>query len=175
MRCRDSVGPQSGAPGRAFVPGLSERLRSGRGHVQRLQQAREQRQSTAVSARFITKLELGRLIRNHVAAQFYDDSGLVPRGSAIYSLADPRDLREVRYVGRTSAPRRRFLQHLSTAMLWLGDDTPWWVKAPKMRPLSGWIRELYRDEHRLPVMIVTDWIETLPNAKIAERTQIYDC
>jgi hypothetical protein len=43
-----------------------------------------------------------------------------------------------------------------------------------MRPLSAWIRELYRDQHRLPVMIVTDWIATLSEAKIAERAQIYD-
>jgi hypothetical protein len=128
-----------------------------------------------VSARFLTKIELGRLIRNHVAAQFYDDSGLVAQGCAIYALADPRDLREVRYVGRTGAPKRRFLQHVNNAMLWLPDDTPWWVKAPKMRPLSGWIRELYRDERRLPVMIVTDWIEALSKAKIAERAQIHDC
>jgi hypothetical protein len=127
-----------------------------------------------VSARFITKIELARQIRTHVAAQFYDDSGLTPRGSAIYSLADPRDLRDVRYVGRTSVPKRRFLQHLNTAMLWVPDELPWWIKAPKMRPLSAWIRELYRDERRLPVMIVTDWIATLSEAKIAERAQIYD-
>jgi hypothetical protein len=43
-----------------------------------------------------------------------------------------------------------------------------------MRPLSAWVRELYRDEYRLPVMIVTDWIATLPEAKVAERAQIYD-
>ncbi len=127
-----------------------------------------------MSARFITKIEVARQIRTHVAAQFYDDSALAPRGCAIYSLADPRDLRDVRYVGRTSVPKRRFLQHLNTAMLWVPDELPWWVKAPKMRPLSAWVRELYRDEYRLPVMIVTDWIATLPEAKVAERAQIYD-
>lgn len=127
-----------------------------------------------MSGRLISKIELARQIRTHVAAQFYDDSGLPPRGCAIYALADPRDLRDVRYVGRASVPKRRFLQHLNTAMLWVPDELPWWIKAPKMRPLSAWIRELYRDEYRLPAMIVTDWTATLSEAKIAERAKIHD-
>lgn len=122
-----------------------------------------------------TKLELGRHFRGHVDAQLYDDSGVSPQVSAIYFLADPRDIREIRYVGQTSAPRRRFLQHLNTAMLWLPDEKPWWVKSPKLRPLSGWIRQLYRDEQRLPLMVVTSWVETAAQARIAERARIYQC
>jgi hypothetical protein len=105
----------------------------------------------------------------------YDDSGAVPRGTAIYCLSDPRDVREVRYVGQTNVPRRRFLQHLNTAKLWLPDEMPWWVKSPRMRPLYGWIRELYRDGRRLPVMVVSAWVETVSDARVAERSRIYEC
>jgi hypothetical protein len=82
-----------------------------------------------VSVRFATRAELRRRFRNHVDAQLYDDSGFAARGAAICSLSDPRDIRRVRYVGQTSAPRRRFLQHLNTAMLWMPDEAPWWVKS----------------------------------------------
>ena len=126
-----------------------------------------------MSVRLATRAELGRHFRSHVGAQLYDDSGLAPHGTAIYSLSDPRDIRQVRYVGQTSAPRRRFLQHLNTAMLWMPDDTPWWVKSPKLRLLSAWIRELYQDELRLPVMVVTAWVETASEARVAERSRIF--
>ena len=128
-----------------------------------------------MSVRFATKAELVRHFRSHVGAQLYDDSGIVPRGTAIYSLSDPRDIRQVRYVGQTSAPKRRFLQHLNTAMLWIPDETPWWVKSPKLRPLTGWIRALYRDERRLPVMVITAWVATVWEARVAERARIYEC
>jgi hypothetical protein len=55
------------------------------------------------------------------------------------------------------------------------DDKPWWVKFPKMRPLSEWIRELYRDELRLPVMVISAWMPTVSSARVAERSQIYEC
>jgi len=124
--------------------------------------------------RVATKEQLSKLFRSNVGVQLYDDSGVAPLGVAIYSLSDPRDIREVRYVGQTSTPRRRFLQHLNTAMLWMPDDKPWWVKYPKMRPLSEWIRELYRDELRLPVMVITAWLPTVSAARVAERSQIYE-
>jgi hypothetical protein len=125
--------------------------------------------------RVATKEQLSKLFRSNVGVQLYDDSGVAPLGVAIYSLSGPRDIREVRYVGQTSTPRRRFLQHLNTAMLWMPDDKPWWVKYPKMRPLSEWIRELYRDELRLPVMVITAWLPTVSAARVAERSQIYEC
>ena len=123
----------------------------------------------------MTQAGLSRHFRRHVDSQLYDESGADPCGTAIYSLSDPRDIRAVRYVGQTNDPRRRFLQHLNTAMLWLADDRPWWVKSPKLRPLSGWIRELYRDESRLPVMVVTAWVETGSDARVAERSRIFEC
>ena len=46
-----------------------------------------------------TKAELARHIRQHVARELYDDSGLGPVGTAIYSLSDPRDLRLTRSEG----------------------------------------------------------------------------
>jgi hypothetical protein len=128
-----------------------------------------------VSVRLSTRAELGRRFRCHVDAQLFDDSGFPARGTAIYSLSDPRDLRQVRYVGQTSAPSRRFLQHLNTAMLWMPDELPWWVKSPKLRPLSGWIRTLYQDELRLPVMVVSSWVETAAKARRVERARIYQC
>jgi hypothetical protein len=128
-----------------------------------------------VSVRFASKAELGRYFRSHVGVQLYDDSGIASRGTAIYPLSDPRDIRQVRYIGQTRAPRRRFLQHLNAAMLWLPDETPWWLKCPRLRPLADWIRELYRDEHRLPVMVITAWVNTVAAARVAERARIYEC
>jgi hypothetical protein len=128
-----------------------------------------------VSVQFASRAELGRFFRSHVRAQLYDDSGVAPRGTAIYSLSDPRDIRQVRYVGQSRAPRRRFLQHLHTAVLWLPEETPWWVKCPEQRPLAEWIRALYRDEQRLPVMVVTAWVDSAPAARAAERARIHQC
>lgn len=138
-------------------------------------QAGEEDRSVAIGFRLATREQLGKHFRGHVDVQLYDDSGVAPLGVAIYSLSDPRDICDVRYVGQTRAPRRRFLQHLNTAMLWMPDDKPWWVKFPRMRPLSEWIRELYRDERRLPVMVITAWVQTVSDARVTERTQIYEC
>jgi hypothetical protein len=123
----------------------------------------------------ITEARLGRRLRRHVGAHLYDDSGVCPRGIAIYSLSDPRDIRQTRYVGQTSHPRRRFLQHLNTARLWLPDEIPWWVQSPKLRPLYQWVRSLHRDAERLPVMVVLEWAETLEEARLAERRRIFEC
>lgn len=118
--------------------------------------------------------QLRRRYRLHAREQLYDESGSEPVGWAIYTLSDPRDLREVRYVGQTSAPRRRFLQHLNHAQLWLPDELPWWIKQPKLRPLYTWIRTLYGDGHRLPVMVVSDWLPLSAQARMAERSRIFD-
>ena len=122
----------------------------------------------------LTQTELARRIGRHVDRELFDDSRLAPIGTAIYSLADPRDLRLIRYVGQTAAPRRRFLQHLRTARLWLPDELPWWVLQPKLRPLYEWIRELYRDGARLPTMVIHTWVETHQAARLAERTWIHE-
>lgn len=122
-----------------------------------------------------SRIQLSGRFRRHVDSEFYDSSGVDPAGLAIYTLSDPRDLREVRYVGLTKVPRRRFLQHLNHAQLWLPDDTPWWVKEPKLRPLYTWIHELFRQEERLPVMVVTAWAATLVEARVAERARIFEC
>jgi hypothetical protein len=86
-----------------------------------------------------------------------DLSGTDPDEAALYTLSDPRDLRAVRYVGQTACPRRRFLQHITAAQLWLPDELPWWIKRPDLRALYQWIRALYLEERRLPVMVVTAW------------------
>jgi hypothetical protein len=115
-----------------------------------------------------------RLLRRRLGAQLYDDSGAPPAEVAIYSLSDPRDLRAIRYVGQTAAPRRRLLQHLRCARLWLPDEVPWWVPSPQLRPLYHWIREMYRDGGRLPVMVVGAWVEAR-DARLAERAEIQRC
>jgi hypothetical protein len=119
-----------------------------------------------------TKAELARRLRRHVERELYDDSGQVQVGTAIYSLADPRDLRLTRYIGQTSAPRRRFLQHLSTARLWLPEERPWWIKEPRLRPLYEWLRELHEQEQRLPTMVIHGWVDTTRDARLAERARI---
>jgi hypothetical protein len=49
------------------------------------------------------------------------------------------------------------------------------VKQPKLRALYAWVRELYRDQYRLPVMVITAWAETLREARAAERARISAC
>ncbi len=34
---------------------------------------------------------------------------------------------------------------------------------------------MYRDEQRLPVMVVTAWVETAAQARVAERARIIEC
>jgi hypothetical protein len=122
----------------------------------------------------LTKVQLSRLVRAHAEREIYDDSGMEAVGTAIYALADPRDLRLSRYIGQTSSPRRRLLQHLSTARLWMPDERPWWVSEPKLRPLYDWIRELHHDGGRLPTMVIYEWTATAEAARLAERARIYD-
>jgi hypothetical protein len=121
----------------------------------------------------LTQIQLAHRLRQHVARELIDDSRLAPVGTAIYSLADPRDLRLTRYIGQTSSPRRRFLQHLNGARLWLPDERPWWIAQPKLRPLYDWLRDLHAEEGRLPTMVVHDWVSSLQAARAAERARIY--
>lgn len=123
----------------------------------------------------LSRPDLTRHVRGQLDSHLHDDSGAKPEGTAIYWLADPRDIRTIRYVGQTRSPRKRFLQHVNTARLWLPDEKPWWVPSPKLRPLYQWIRELYRDEMRLPAMVVSTWVETPEQARLAERTRILEC
>lgn len=113
-------------------------------------------------------------LRAHVAMHLYDETLVPGEGLAIYTLSDPRDVRDVRYVGQTRSPRRRFLQHLNQTQLWIPEELPWWAKQPKLRPLYTWIRELYRDERRLPVMVVTAWAPTFVAARALERARIIE-
>jgi hypothetical protein len=120
-------------------------------------------------------VQLRRRCRLHARAQLYDESGARPDGWAIYILSDPRDARDIRYVGQTQSPRRRFLQHLNHAQLWLPEKTPWWIKRPELRPLYTWIRELHSDGNRLPVMLVSAWAASAAEARKAERALIFEC
>ena len=122
-----------------------------------------------------SKATIGRRVRRHIRTELYDDSGESALGIAIYTLSDPRSIREVRYVGQTRSPPRRFAQHLNTARLWLPDDLPWWVESPKLRPLYTWIRELYTDARRMPVMVLTAWTGSVAQARVLERARIMEC
>lgn len=113
-------------------------------------------------------------VRCRVDSLLVDDTGAIPDEVAIYTLSDPRDIRQARYVGQTSDPRRRYLQHVGQAKLWLLDETPWWIKSPKQRPLYEWIRELHRDERRLPVLMIVGWTDKY-DALREERRHIHAC
>ena len=117
---------------------------------------------------------LQRELRRRLHQLLYDESGVTPAAAAIYSLADPREARVSRYIGQTAQPPRRLMQHLRTARLWLPDETPWWITAPRLRPLYHWIRDLYSQEGRLPVMVVHAWVEA-QDAQRAERKHIRVC
>ena len=117
------------------------------------------------------KIQLARLTRACCASQLLDLSGMDASEAAIYALSDPRDIAVPRYVGQTRSPRRRLLQHINTARLWVPEQRPWWVKSLRLRPLYEWIRELYLDEQRLPVMAVIAWTEAR-HARLEERNRI---
>ena len=120
--------------------------------------------------------QVRRGLRARIAYQLSDASSPDDaQGIAIYTLSDPRDVRSFRYIGQTANPRRRFLQHLSTARLWLPDERPWWIRSPDLRPLYEWIRALYREGERLPAMVVWRWVGTLAEARVAEREWIDRC
>ena len=122
-----------------------------------------------------SKTSIGMRVRRHIRSELYDDSAASARGIAIYTVSDPRSIRDVRYVGQTKSPVRRFAQHLNRARLWLPDEVPWWVKSPKLRPLYAWIRELYADDRRMPVMVVTAWARSIDEARVLERARIMEC
>jgi len=122
-----------------------------------------------------SKTGIAQRVRRHIRAELYDDSGDDACGIAIYTLSDPRSIREARYAGQTRSPARRFAQHLNTARLWLPDELPWWVESPKLRPLYSWIRELYADGGRMPVMVVTAWTGSVGEARVLERARIMEC
>jgi hypothetical protein len=102
----------------------------------------------------------------------HDAAVMADGGTAIYRLADPRDVRSPRYIGQTRDPHARFAQHVGTARLALPDEVPWWVRSAKHRPLYAWIRELHRDGGRLPFMWVEEWVAPGADALAAERAAI---
>jgi hypothetical protein len=123
----------------------------------------------------ITRLQFAIQLRRRLPLLLMDDCGDAAGEVAVYTLSDPRDVRDVRYVGQTRSPRSRYRQHVNKASPWLPDHMPWWFKSPKDRPLHEWIRDLHRDGARLPVMIVTGWHADVHAARDAERALIFQC
>ena len=121
----------------------------------------------------LPKAQLSQLIRKHKHGLVQEQPGVSPEGVSIYTLSDPRDVREVRYVGQSRVPLRRYTQHVNAARLWMPDEAPWWYKAPPgLRPLHDWIRELHRDDYRLPAMIITARVASVAAARQMERALI---
>jgi len=120
----------------------------------------------------LDRQQLGRHIRQRMVELLLDESGEEASGFAVYTLSDPRDLRDVRYVGQTRSPRRRLLQHIQMSRLWLPEDLPWWFGEPQLRPLYEWMRELHRDDYRLPAMLITRWTDSVAAARLIERELI---
>ena len=122
----------------------------------------------------LTRRQIMRHVRARLTESTHDDSHCEPREFAVYTLSDPRAIRDVRYVGQTRAPAQRLWQHINAARLWQPEEVPWWFKSPALRPLYEWIRQLHRDECRIPLMIVVAWVPTLAEARACERTKIYE-
>jgi hypothetical protein len=114
-------------------------------------------------------------LRRRTPLLLIDDCFDVAGEVVVYTLSDPRDVRDVRYVGQTRSPRSRYRQHVNKASPWLPDEMPWWIKAPKDRPLHEWIRALHRDGGRLPVMIIVEKHPDICAARAAERAWIHRC
>jgi hypothetical protein len=119
-----------------------------------------------------TQALIARRVRRTLPFLISEDSPGEHGHFALYTLADPRDVRGVRYVGQTRAPRRRYLQHVRSARLWLAAAQPWWIRLPRLRTLYVWIRELYADEQRLPFMLVSEWFASEAEAREQERCLI---
>lgn len=111
----------------------------------------------AVRTDAVRDLRLAQRIRQGRQHNVLDQTGSEPGEIAIYTLSDPRDIEQVRYVGQTRNPVSRFSQHMAAARLWLPDELPWWIKREPWRPLYTWIRQLYREDGRLPLMVVVGW------------------
>lgn len=104
------------------------------------------------------RLAVTRRMRRCRASQileFADPSG---GEVALYTLSDPRDFQQVRYVGQSRSPARRYAQHITAARPWLQSEVPWWIREPALRPLYAWISALYAEECRMPVMAIRAWI-----------------
>ncbi len=127
-----------------------------------------------MTLRYSTRSMLTQRIRDCQQHNIVDQTGVAAGEVAIYALSDPRDVREVRYVGQTRNPRSRFAQHINAARLWLPDERPWWIRQPELRPLYEWIRTLHADEGRLPVMFVVGW-STAELARSDERRFVRTC
>jgi hypothetical protein len=123
----------------------------------------------------ITRAQFAAQLRRRLPLLLLDECCHAVGEVAVYTLSDPRDVRDVRYVGQTRSPRSRYRQHVNKASPWLPDEVPWWFKAPKDRPLHEWIRALHRDDARLPVMIICGWYPDISAARAAERALIFLC
>lgn len=111
-------------------------------------------------------------LRRHLGVLICDTSGAERAGVALYTLSDPREVRAVRYVGQSSAPMRRYRQHVRAAWLAQEGPGPWWVRQPHLGPLHEWIRALHADEGRLPFMLITHWVPSVEAARLLEQSLI---
>jgi hypothetical protein len=123
----------------------------------------------------ISRAQFSAALRRQIPFLLMDHSKAAAGAVATYTLSDPRDVSDIRYIGQTGSPVSRYRQHVNKASPWLPDDMPWWVKAPKNRPLHEWIRELHADGGRFPVMVIVEWHAGVPAARAAERALIIQC
>jgi hypothetical protein len=119
------------------------------------------------------KLALSRRVRQARQHNIIERADVERGEVAIYTLADPRDVRVASYVGQTRNPEARFAQHVNAARLWLPDERPWWIRPRELRPLYSWIRELYADDGRLPMLVVAGWVDA-DRARGDERKIVRD-
>lgn len=86
---------------------------------------------------------------------------------AVYGLAEDGNRERVQYLDFTVNPQRRLLQHWMSPRLWLSRRAADRITSSTLQPLCHWIRALYEQKQRLPVMAIYEWLPSLSQAEAA--------
>jgi hypothetical protein len=106
-------------------------------------------------------------VRRQIDSHLVDWSGKRAGTFAVYGLTDAPDSDPIDYIDITVNPQRRLLQHWMAARLWQSQRSADRITSSTLRPLCHWIRDLYEQQQRLPVMVIYEWLPNLAAAEAA--------